>query len=117
MWRERILGQREYMLEAAIQALLRCGATSTLRKRIAMLIQEEALLCVVRRLPLPREARGSIGLYVAASDIGQLYTVVGHAVAACSLVEEADVFNEGGMCGRSGLFCPRNQRTFEGDCE
>ena len=56
MWRERIVGQRTHMLEVAIQALLRCGATGTLRKRIAMLIQEEALLCVVRRFPLPREA-------------------------------------------------------------
>ena len=93
------------MLEAAIQALFRCGATGTLRKRIVMLIQEGALLCVVRRLPLPREALGSIGSYVAELDIGQLYTDVGHAVAACSLVEEADEFNEGGVCGGDGLYC------------
>ena len=105
MLRERILGQREYMLEAAIQALLRCGVTSTLRKRIAMLIQEEALLCVVRRLPLPREALGSIGFYMTASDIGQMYTDIGYAVAACALVEEAEVFNVGGGCGRKGICC------------
>ena len=106
MHRDYILEQRGYMLKAAIEALYRCGVTGTLRKRIAMLIQEEALLCVVRRFPLSREARGSIGLYVAASDIDQLYTDVGHAVAACSLVEEAEVFNEGGMCeDRYAILC------------
>ena len=106
MCRRRILLQRALLLEPAIKALLHCGATGTLRKRIAMLIQEEALLCVVRRFPLSREARGSIGLYVAASDIDQLYTDVGHAVAACSLVEEAEVFNDEGMCNlRDAMLC------------
>ena len=106
MCRDCILEKRGYMLKAAIEALYRCGVTGTLRKRIAMLIQEEALLCVVGRFPLPREAHGSIGLYVAASDIDQLYTDVGHAVAACSLVEEAEVFNEEGMCNlRDAMLC------------
>ena len=105
------------MLKAAIEALYRCGVTGTLRKRIAMLIQEEALLCVVGRFPLPREAHGSIGLYVAASDIDQLYTDVGHAVAACSLVEEADEFNEGGVCGGDGLLQLYCVHTYGNDDE
>ena len=54
---------------------------------------------------------------LAASDMRQLHTDVGHVVAACSLVEEADVFNEAGACGRSGLCCVHIQTNRDVEIE
>ena len=105
VWGGWIQSRREQMLHAAVQAQLRAGIKSTFHRKITALSHEGAQLRFVCRIPLPHEARVLIGWCLATADVGQLHQNVWHAVHACRVVEDADVFNESGVCGKKGICC------------